>query len=238
VAGGPARRSAARLPKETFLGGLSSRDQDAVYALGTPKIFAPGEIVLRQGSVSRHMYVLVAGGVEIFSTSPNGHTVLLDIRSAGDVVGELALGDGKPRVASVVATAVTEAIAVTEQAFLELVSRHPHVALGMIRDFARKLRWASERRTEAESYPVFVRVASLLLELFRTKADDAKGFAVPLAQAELAARVGSSGPAIHKALRELRDRGAIETRYRQIIVQDAGVLARIVHAARQTRPEK
>lgn len=61
--------------------------------------FAPKAWVFREGDVATDAYVVMDGTVRIFKTR-NGHETTLAMLKPGDIFGEMALLDGKPRSAS------------------------------------------------------------------------------------------------------------------------------------------
>lgn len=227
-------RRGTNWPTDSYLGKLPPSAVKAL--LGAPdRMFAPGDVLLRQGSDSTHMFVIKSGMVTVSAAAHNGHTTLLAIRAIGDVVGEAAMVDHMPRMATVTATVPTQVVTVSEQEFRGLMARFPDIAFVLMRDITRKWRATTAARSEAGSYPVLVRVANILLGLAQSFGDEqgrAISLGVPLPQTQLAAMVDSSGPAIHKALRELRSLGAISTSYRQIVIEDQAKLVRIVAEAR------
>lgn len=214
----------------SLLGRLSDRDRSALLGAGRPRLYRAGEFLIREGETSTHVFVLVVGMVKVTAATPEGHTTLLAIRVAGDIVGELAPIESAQRSASVIAVITTQATVITGEAFLDFLAGHPVVSLEMMRAISSKLRSATNARVAAGGYPVIIRLAQVLQALvssYGEKHDGVLNLGVPLSQAELAALVGSSEAAIHKAVRELRRRGAIDTGYRRIVVRNEGILNEI-----------
>jgi CRP/FNR family cyclic AMP-dependent transcriptional regulator len=97
---------------------------------------------------------------------------------------------------------------------------------------AGRLHESDRRRVEFGAYDVAARVARLLLELASRHGLPATGrtgttISVPLAQHELAGATGASREAVSRALRQLRESGAIATGRRQITArprQGSGLL--------------
>jgi CRP/FNR family transcriptional regulator, cyclic AMP receptor protein len=103
---------------------------------GAPiRSFKAGEIIFREGDPAEELYIIKSGKVEI----RRGNR-LLDTLSEVSIFGEMALIDGSPRSATVVAATDTAIVPVGEKQFLFLVSRTPHFALNVMRVLARRLR--------------------------------------------------------------------------------------------------
>jgi signal transduction histidine kinase/predicted CoA-binding protein len=78
---------------------LPDADLDRLCALADEVRLAPGETVFTEGSAGEHAYVVKDGQLEIVKSS-SGREVLLAVRKRGEVVGELALLDEAPRMAT------------------------------------------------------------------------------------------------------------------------------------------
>lgn len=57
----------------------------------TPTTFQPGQVIIRQGDVGEHFYILTAGRAEVYVDHPDGHDVLVDRLRVGQYFGEMAL---------------------------------------------------------------------------------------------------------------------------------------------------
>ncbi|HEY8963480.1 MAG TPA: EAL domain-containing protein [Alphaproteobacteria bacterium] len=65
------------------------------------QIFAPGEVIIRQGDPGDCAYLIEDGLVEIYVTRLDGSEQILGKRGTGSIVGEMAVVDSKPRTASI-----------------------------------------------------------------------------------------------------------------------------------------
>ena len=90
-------------PGQLPAGGMSQFAVKKVVVLSDIEAFAPGEIIIRQGTVSRGMYVVLAGSADI-SIEREGITLDLGRIGPGDIVGEIGFsGEGVERTATVTA---------------------------------------------------------------------------------------------------------------------------------------
>lgn len=190
-----------------------------MLALGTTRDYAPSTVLLREGERGAHVLVLVKGLVKVTATSPEGHLSLLAIRTAGDLVGELASMDNEPRIATVTAAGSVRARVVSQAEFRRYLTRHPDVALAVSGSVGAKLRWATRRRIDFSAHDVHVRLARVLIELATTYGIKGE-IGVPLSQPELAALVGAAEPTVHRALAYLRKEDIVATGYRRVVVRD------------------
>ena len=196
----------------------------ALCAAGQVRRYRAGGCVFAEGDRSDHVFVIRRGKVKISSVSPEGYETVLGFRSAGEIVGELAALDGRPRSAGVFAIEDVDGVLVSGERFRTFLQSHPAAALALLRRVVVRLREADRRRVEFGAYDVAGRVALLLLELAALyglpSADGLGGttISVPLTQHELAGATGASREAVARALRRLRQSGAIATERKRITV--------------------
>lgn len=91
--------------------------------------FAPGSIIIRQGDVGEHFYILIDGHADVFVQQPDGRELLVDRLSAGQYFGEMALVGRSVRQATVRAAAdgpVTAAV-LDLPSFNKLVESSPEL---------------------------------------------------------------------------------------------------------------
>ena len=100
--------------------------------------FAPGEHLVKQGTAGYELFILLAGEVDVLI---DGHCITS--LGAGDHVGEVALLDGAPRNASVVARSGVRALLVGSREFHALVDQVPSLDRKLLLSLARRLRQAT-----------------------------------------------------------------------------------------------
>lgn len=211
-----------RWPHATFLGRLKPATREILLQVGTRVEYPAERVVLRQGEIERHILLLLDGVVKVTSIVA-GQESLLAIRVGGDVIGEMAVLDRRPRSASVV-TSVTTVARVLNQTELELfLERCPDAALELMRMMSERLRWSNRRRMEIAACSVQVRLSRIMLEVARVyghQVSDGWELGVPLTQAELASLAGVGLRSAEKALHQLVQDQLIICRYRRMVIRD------------------
>jgi CRP-like cAMP-binding protein len=81
--------------------------------------YSDGDIILKQGAIGDEMYVIESGTVRVFRTI-GGSETLLGVLKTGEVFGEMALFDYKPRSASARAVGTTVLRVVSREEFSSL----------------------------------------------------------------------------------------------------------------------
>ena len=84
-------------------------------------VFAPGEIVLREGEPADHFYMVIKGEAEATQRGPDGSQVLVSTFGPGDYFGEIGLLNDAPRTATVRAKTALEVMALDRAAFSRLM---------------------------------------------------------------------------------------------------------------------
>jgi CRP-like cAMP-binding protein len=75
-------------------------------------IFQPGQMIFREGELNQEAYRILRGRVEI-SITGEGKPVVLAQLGEGDIFGEMAMVDERPRSASAQCLEVTECVVLT-----------------------------------------------------------------------------------------------------------------------------
>ncbi len=94
-------------------------DRDAGYSTAG---FAANSVIFNEGDPGDAAYVIRSGTVEIRKGMRGDHPLRLAELREGDVLGELALFDDRPRMAAAVAGTDVETIRMPRKAFLEKVA--------------------------------------------------------------------------------------------------------------------
>jgi CRP/FNR family transcriptional regulator, cyclic AMP receptor protein len=216
-------------PRETFLGGLPEADRASLLAAGTPVRFEDDQIMLVQGDSGDFVYVLTGGLAKVSVAVESGAETTLAIRSRGDLVGEFALLDDKPRTATVRAAGEATALRVGGTAFLALTDGSRVVQAAVTRYVMGKMRSTTERRAAERVWDARERLAQVLYELAQEHAEPGPDGTVriPLTQAELGDLAGVAVSTAERILKDLRKQGVVSTRYREITIRDMARLRSI-----------
>lgn len=171
-----------------------------------------------QGGQASEVFFIVNGSAKLTMTNTGGREVVTDVCGPGDWIGAMAILSKSSHPASAIAlTSNTEALALSQREFEELVRFNSGFNAEVLRELAWELRISSFRQFELAADDVAGRVARRLLELVERfgETDETAGTALfksPITQQELADWVGVSRQAVVKELRRLRSSGVIETR--------------------------
>jgi CRP/FNR family cyclic AMP-dependent transcriptional regulator len=210
-----------------FLDALPPQDRRDLINLGTPRTYAPGKVMIQEGENSTFVLGILSGWSVAQVSTDRGTRLILALRGAGELVGELAAVDHRPRSATVTALSELRATVLPGDRFRGFLSSRPVAATLVMRQLSSRLRSSDQERRELASGTVLRRLAVRLLELMeRTGREVAEGTVVdlPLPQHDLAAAIGTSREAVAKSLRLLRDQDVVRTGPRRLIVTNPHLL--------------
>jgi CRP-like cAMP-binding protein len=100
-----------------------------------------GETFINKGDIGDCMYLIVHGTVRVH----DGDRAIVEM-GKGQTVGELAVLDPEPRVASVTAVEETHLFRIEKDAFDDVMTDHPEVAREVIRVLCQRLRGVSRSK--------------------------------------------------------------------------------------------
>lgn len=213
----------SRWDGSTFLGRLDADDLAALLEAGHRRQHRAGEVLLREGEPPSSVIVVLAGTVKVTKAGTSGREVLLELRSAGDVVGELGAVDGAPRSATVLTLGEVDAVTVAADRFDRLLRERAGVAHAVLATVVHRLRRSAARQLEFGTLDVVGRVCARIAELAVDHGEPGEGGVVirrSISQQDLADWAAVSRDGVVRALAELRSNGWVETGRHRIVVRE------------------
>lgn len=113
-------------------------------------LFRPGEVIVRQGDLGDHAYVILRGDVEVLVDTDDGLLKVTEL-SKHDMIGDIAILCDMPRTATVRALTEVETLCLSKELFLCLVKEFPEMAVEVMRVLALRL----ERMTRLYRHAVY-----------------------------------------------------------------------------------
>ena len=108
------------------------------------RFFDEGAVIFKEGEEGEEMFVIIQGAVEIRKATGASSSKTLSTLQKGDMFGEMAIIEKKPRSASAVAVLPTRLLALNEKLYETVLTANP--------DFARKMnKILSERIRRADA---------------------------------------------------------------------------------------
>jgi len=210
-------------------GGLGVADLEARRAASRVRRYRSGELVLREGDASRAVLAILTGTVKLTKTATSGREAVLELRGAGEVVGELGAIDGQTRSASAVALGEVEALVVPADVFNALLRERGGLAHQLLVTEVARLREAAGRQLELGTADVVGRVCRRLAELAASHGVPMNGGVLvrgAISQQDLADWSGISRDGVVRALGELRRLGWLDTGRQRVLIRDLDAITR------------
>ena len=104
------------------------------------KAFEPGQVIFKEGEQGSEMFIIIQGEVEIRKRTSMETARTLSTFKPGDVFGEMAIIEKKPRSATAIATKASRMLVMNEPLFLAMIERNPDFARKMILVLSERIR--------------------------------------------------------------------------------------------------
>lgn len=203
----------------------------ALLPLMTEVVVERGATLFAQGDRHETMYLVREGALKVTRANRDERPTILAVVGPGEMLGEMALLDGRERGATVTAITRAHLLELEREVFDRELERDPAIAVALLQDLARRLRRSNDTVSDLAFADVPSRVARTVRHLaskFGTTTDEGHlRVEHQLTQEELAQLVGSARETVNKALASLSRRGVIEVRQRAITVIDQDALERL-----------
>jgi CRP/FNR family transcriptional regulator, cyclic AMP receptor protein len=211
-------------PGPTVPGGLDVAWRSALLQLGMDRHYKRGDVLLGQREVGTCIIVLRSGQARVVASTEDGERVVVGVRVAGEIVGEMSFVDRAPRRASVVASGPVLGTTIDNHTLSDFILRYPETMVELAWSLARKLRSAEMRQLVA--HDAATRILYALADVVaRISAADhetrsSRQVDVLLTQRELGQLALVAEVSVQRALRKLARRGLVETAYGRVIIRN------------------
>ena len=179
-----------------------------------------GELIFLSGDPSDSIYFLKDGRIKLTGLSEDGHEVLLDVIGPGELFGEIGPIHDMPRTTS--AETIEDSLLgeIRENDFETLLATYPKMSLHVLKRVGLRLKKVEARLLSFIAKDVSTRVEEALIDLLdiESTARSSPPFSIGLTQQDLANMIGASRQETSRALRQLENSGALQLKYRRIII--------------------
>jgi CRP/FNR family cyclic AMP-dependent transcriptional regulator len=195
---------------QSLLSGLPEHLSTKLFTAATAVKLTADETLFTAGDAGDGCYRINEGLLKVTMVSRAGGERILAFLGAGAIVGELALVDGFPRSASVVAVRDAQLSFLSRAAFDEFTKAHPEVYKSLVALLAARLRETDAVIAAGSFLPLRGRVALTLLELAHEFGQDVGSGRIvirqKIGQADLAAMAGIARENVSRILNDWKRR--------------------------------
>jgi CRP/FNR family transcriptional regulator, cyclic AMP receptor protein len=221
-------RSREALKTLSFLGGLPDAMLDQLASRAHVKRYVKGETIFARDDAGESLMIVLAGRAKISNITNDAREIVLNFLGKGDVIGEIAILDGAPRTANVIAIEETETLILYRRDLLPALQKNPDAMLELIKVLCEKLR-ATSLIVEENTLPMAARAAAGLLRLADQHGRMVKGgtlIDLKLSQRDLGSYLGLSRENVSRQLGLFREVGLLRIDGPEILILDAEALRR------------
>ncbi len=194
---------------------------EKIYALMQRRRYKKNNMILMEEDFGDTLFILSQGSVKITRLSDDGREVILSILGEGDFFGEMSIFDGESRSANVIALEDTEVLVLKRGDFLDLLERHPQIAIVLLQELAARLRKSDQQIEGLSLSDAENRIAITLIRLAEELGVIQMGKVVienlPYQQ-DIANMAGTSRETVSRMLKLLQDKGYLEKRGRRLVI--------------------
>jgi CRP-like cAMP-binding protein len=196
---------------------LDEGDLRTLAARSHRRHYKAGEYIFRFGDPGESMMEILIGMVRIARPAAKGKEVILADLPAGEIIGEMAVLDGKPRSADGVALTNVDLLVLDRREFLPFLEQHPKVCLKLLSQVCMKVRLADERMADIGFVDMPARLAKAILR-YAPVGDSRASFRLSPRQHELAEMIGGTRESVNRLLNDWQRAGFLKLDAGRIVV--------------------
>jgi CRP-like cAMP-binding protein len=112
-------------------------------------LFSPDQLIFQEGDPGRSIYLILDGGVKVFTKDHNGKEFQLATLKSNQFFGEMALLSGEPRSSSVATLGETLLGEISYNNMRRLIMRYPEIKEVLLEYFRERVEDSRKKRAEA-----------------------------------------------------------------------------------------
>jgi len=202
----------------TLCSGLNEQELEAITSLASFCSLSKGEILFLDGDPATGFYILLAGRVRVYKSSPEGKEYTIHSISPGQMFAEVAIFRGNSFPANCVATEDSAVAFLPKEGFTDLLARSPQISLKIIAALAGFVREYNQKVEDLSLREVSARLASYLLD--QSARLGTNRFLLEVSKTELATSLGTIIETLSRNFRKLADSGIIDIQGELVTILD------------------
>lgn len=204
------REEARRLIGECLLfRGLAEARRADLIARSHIRTYTPGETLFLMGDEGDCLMAVVKGRIRVSVTSSDGREMVLALLGPGEILGEIAVLDGRERTADAKAHSACTVAVVDRRDLLLLLERDPAAWRSLVEVLCARLRSTDQHIAEIALLDLPGRLASVLLRLTAEAGGKSLERQLTISQRQLGEMVGASRESVNKCLSQWQRRGVV-----------------------------
>jgi CRP/FNR family transcriptional regulator len=200
---------------------LEPEELEALSHEALRKKSVKGQALFLQGDPADEMFLIKGGRIKLTKVFENGDELTLDIRKAGDFVGENMFSEEGQYPVSAYCIEDTLTCGFSRSQFEELVLQHPNVGLQIIKNLSERISWLTSRVESLAVTNIEERLYRVLSNVAKEHgATSSQGVVIqfPLTHEDLSFLTGAHRVSVTRAMKALRSAGKIIHEDRKLIM--------------------
>ncbi len=223
IAGGKIELSPVCIGSHWIFGNLDPADIKALAYDAFRKKITKGQSLFLQGDPADEMFLIKGGRIKLSKVLEDGTELMLDIRKAGDFVGENMFSEEGQYPVSAICLEDTMTCGFSRNQFEELVLQHPKVGLQIIKTLSERISSLTDRVGSLAVANIEDRLYSVISNVAKEHgAKSPQGVVIqfPLTHEDLGFLTGAHRVSITRAMKALKKAGKIILEGRRLILPD------------------
>jgi CRP-like cAMP-binding protein len=189
---------------------LTTAQAESIAESVVKRRFRRGEIIVERGRKSNALYILLTGRARVVASDARGREVILAVLQPGDYIGEMSLIDNEPHSATVRAEVQTDVLTLNRSEFARCLPENTSLSYAIMRGLVARLRNSNRQIESLALLDVYGRVARALLDMADEEGEQ-RVIRGKVSRQDLAKHVGASREMVSRVMKDLEERGLVET---------------------------
>jgi CRP/FNR family transcriptional regulator len=201
--------------------GLAPENVQALAKEALRKKMKKGDTVFMQGDPANEVFLIKGGRIKLTKVMEDGTELMLDLRKAGDFVGENMFSEEGEYPVSAICLEDTLTCGFTRSQFEELVLKNPTVGLQVIKTLSERISWLTTRVGNLAVTNIEDRLYKVLCNVAKEHGEPRpQGVMIqfPLTHEDLGFLIGTHRVTVTRAMKALKETGKIILENRRLIL--------------------
>lgn len=221
----------ATLAASPLFSGLAQEQLAQLEQIGREIAAARNQTIFIEGDEGTGFYIVISGRVKVFKASADGKEQILHIYGPGQPVGEVPVFAGQHFPANAQAVEKSRLLFFPRQAFIELITAHPSLALNMLALLSMRLRQFTVQVENLSLKEVPGRLASYLIYLSEEQQHPER-VSLPISKGQLASLLGTIPETLSRIFSRMSAQGYIDVQAAEIVLRDRAALEELALTGR------
>lgn len=180
-----------------------------------------GQFIFHQDDTSTELFLLKSGRVKLTKILENGNEITLDIRKAGDFIGENVFTDESCYPVNAVCMDAALTCGFTRKQLDEIILQYPNIGLQVIKNMSERISQLTTKVGSMAETSIEDRLYSVLKQVAQEHGtSNSKGMKIqfPLTHEELSFLIGAHRVSVTRAMKYLKETGKIIKEKQSLIV--------------------